>query len=104
MTHQIENATKVFDASEYLDDAESQAELLSEALATGNAGVIAHAIGTIARAKGMSEIARETGLNRSGLYAALADDSNPELDTILKVLAALNLQLQAKPKESALAN
>ena len=90
-----------FDASEFLDDAESQAELLTDALATGKAGVVAHALGIIARAKGMTAIQRATGLNRATLYAALHEDGNPTLDTVMKVLSALHVELGAKVKDAA---
>lgn len=86
---------------EFLDDAESQAELLSDALASGHPGYIAQALGTIARARGMSEIARASGLSRSSLYAALDKDGNPGLETFMKVLDALKLELRAAPKADA---
>jgi len=97
----LKDHTTPFDASEYLEDAGIQAELLSEALATGKASVIAHAIGTIARARGMSDIARATGLSRGSLYAALNQEGNPSLDTIMKVIAALDLELRANAKGAA---
>lgn len=83
-----------FDASEFLDDAEAQAELLSDALASGHAPYITHALGLIAKARGMTELARETGLNRSALYDALGPEGNPTLDTLLKLLAALKLRIK----------
>lgn len=89
--------TTRFDPAEHLDDVEVQAELLTEALATGDARVVAHALGTIARARGMSEIAREAQLSRGSLYAALSDGGAPQLDTVMKVLAALRLELKAIP-------
>ena len=58
---------------------------------------IAKVLGTIARARGMSKIAKKTGLSREGLYKALSGDGNPEFATILKVMHALGLKLQAKP-------
>lgn len=85
-----------FDPSEHLDDAEIQAELLDEALATGNPRVIVHAIGTIARARGMTSLARDTGIARGTLYKAIADDGNPTLETLMTVLAALQIDLSAK--------
>jgi len=90
-----------FDASEYLDDADSQAELLNDALASGHAGYIADAIGVIARARGMTELQRLTGLDRSTLYAALREEGNPTLDTLMRVLDALKIELQAAPKRAA---
>ena len=87
---------KNFDPAEYLDDLESQVELLADALASGNAGYVANALGVIARARGMSELARATGLGRQSLYAALSPDGNPTLDTVLKVAKALGIDLTAK--------
>ena len=89
--------TKPFDAAEYLDDAASQAELLSEALRTGDIGIITAALGLVARARGMSQLASETGITRSALYAALKEGGNPTLDSVLKVLRALGVSLEAKP-------
>jgi len=60
--------------------------------------VVAAALGDIARAKGMTQVARDTGLGRESLYKALSPDGNPELATLLKVIAALGLQLRAAPK------
>lgn len=87
---------KKFDAAEYLDDLQSQTELLADALASGNAGYVANALGVIARARGMSELARATGLGRQSLYAALSPDGNPTLDTVLKVAKTLGIDLTAK--------
>lgn len=97
----VREQTTPFDASEYLGDAGIQAELLSEALATGKAHVIAHALGTIARARGMSDIARTTGLSRGSLYAALNEEGNPSLDTVMRVIVALELELRADAKDAA---
>jgi probable addiction module antidote protein len=60
--------------------------------------VVAAALGDIARAKGMTQVARDTGLGRESLYKALSPDGNPELATLLKVVAALGLQLRAAPR------
>ena len=60
--------------------------------------MVAAALGDIARAKGMTQVARDTGLGRESLYKALSPDGNPELATLLKVIAALGLQLRAAPK------
>lgn len=91
----ILKATTPFDGAEYLDDDESQAELLSDALATGNLEVITSALGVVARARGMTELAQKTGLTRSALYGALREGGNPTLDTVLKVVKALGVQLKA---------
>ena len=60
--------TKPFDAAKYLTSPEAQSALLNDALATGNAAYIANALGTIARARGMTEVAREAGVTREALY------------------------------------
>jgi probable addiction module antidote protein len=91
----IEKTTTPFDAAEYLDDDDSQADLLSDALATGDLDVITSAFGVVARARGMTELAQRTGLTRSALYAALKEGGNPTLDTVLKVVKALGVQLKA---------
>lgn len=88
--------TKAFDAAKYLVTPEDHAELLSDALASGHTGYIAAALGTIARAHGMSRLAEETGLNRTTLYAALKDGGNPTLDTVMKVAKAVGISLQAR--------
>ena len=85
--------TKQFDAAEYLDDAESVAAYLDEAMATGDAKFIAKSLGVVARARGMTQIAKDTGMSRESLYRALGDDGNPELGTVLSVLSALGLRL-----------
>jgi len=82
-----------FDIAEYIDTPEAEAELLSDAFETGDAHYIAHALGIIARARGISALARDTGLNRQSLYSALSETGNPTLDTLLKVTKALGLKL-----------
>jgi probable addiction module antidote protein len=91
--------TRPFDAAKYLDDAESQALLISNALETGNRDYILRAINTVARARGMSELARQTGLQRGTLYAALDEGANPTLETLLQVLNALGVSLKADVRE-----
>jgi len=93
--------TSQFDAAEYLDSKEAIADYLSEAFATGDDHYIAKAIGTVARARGMSDVAREAGLSRENLYKALTEDGSPEFGTVMKVLDALDVQLVARPKEAA---
>jgi probable addiction module antidote protein len=89
--------TTVFDPSKYLDDAESQAELLADAFESGHAAYIADALGIVARARGMTSIAKEAGVTREALYKALSEDGDPRLSTLLGVLRALGVQLSAKP-------
>ncbi|HTT99241.1 MAG TPA: addiction module antidote protein [Rhizomicrobium sp.] len=93
--------TTRFDAAEYLDTPERQAEYISAALETGDAAFVRDAIGVVARARGMNEIARVAGLNRESLYKALGETGNPEFATMLNVLRALGLELSARPAQPA---
>lgn len=74
------------------------AAYLEAALDEGDATVVAAALGDIARAKGMTRIARATGLGRESLYKSLSATGNPELATVLRVVAALGLELRAVPR------
>src|ERR1700691_4642373 len=89
-----------FDVAEYLDSLEAIAAYLSEAFETGEDDLIAQALGTVARVKGMAGIAKEAGLNRENLYRSLSEGGKPELSTVMKVLDALDVQLVAKPQEA----
>jgi probable addiction module antidote protein len=84
--------TYPFDSSRYLDDDQSQRELLADAMGTGDAVYIAHAVGVVARARGMTSIAEEAGVPREALYAALADDQNPDVNTLLDILKRLGIK------------
>jgi len=88
--------TKPFDAAEYLTSAEAISAYLEDIFETEDPALIAHALGTVARAKGMSDVARKTGLSRESLYKALSAEGNPEFATILKVMKALDLKVTAK--------
>jgi probable addiction module antidote protein len=88
--------TRPYDAAEYLETAEDMAAYLEAALEDGDPAVVTHALGTIARARGMSQIARDTGLGRESLYKALSPGGNPEFATVLRVVRALGLKLHAK--------
>lgn len=87
--------TRPWDIVESLDSDERIAAYLEAALEENDAALVAAALGDIARAKGMSEIARRTGLGRESLYKALSAEGNPEFSTILKVIRALGLRLHA---------
>ncbi|MGH7797848.1 MAG: addiction module antidote protein [Candidatus Binatia bacterium] len=87
--------TRPWDAAEHLTTEDDMAAYLEAALEDGDPALIAAALGDIARAKGMSQIARETGLGRESLYKALSPDGNPEFSTVLKVVRALGLRLHA---------
>ncbi len=88
-----------YDVAMHLRTPEEMAAYLEAAIeeSDGDAAFIARALGDIARAKGMAELARETGLGRESLYKALSAEGNPQLSTVLKVAKALGLQLHVKP-------
>jgi probable addiction module antidote protein len=94
--------TTKFDVSEHLRTEEDMAAYLEACFeeAGDDAAFIAKALGDIARAKGMSQIARDSGLSRESLYKALSGDRSPGFDTILKVIQALGLKLHAVPAGS----
>ncbi|WP_225028035.1 addiction module antidote protein [Xinfangfangia pollutisoli] len=87
--------TTPFDAAIYLGDPEAEAAFLRDALETGDAGYVAHTLGVIVRARGMSQVARDAGLSREALYKALSPTGNPTLSTLLGVTKALNIRLEA---------
>jgi probable addiction module antidote protein len=87
--------TKPWDVVEHLQSEEDMVAYLDAALEEGDASLIAAALGDIARAKGMSHVARETGLGRESLYKTLSPNGNPEFATVLKVMGALGLQFHA---------
>jgi probable addiction module antidote protein len=87
--------TEPFDAAQYLTRPQAQEELLNDALASGDAGYVAHALGVIARARGMSEVARQAGVTREALYRALSEGGDPRLTTLLGVARALGVRLTA---------
>ena len=91
--------TKRWDPAEHLESEEDMAAYLEAALEDGDPALIAAALGDIARAQGMSQIARKTGLGRESLYKALSPDGNPEFSTVLKVVRALGLRLHATSVE-----
>jgi probable addiction module antidote protein len=92
--------TAPYDVAEFLETPEEMAAYLEACIqeSEGDAAFIAKALGAIARAKGMTHIARETGLSRESLYKALSGDRSPSFDTILKVISALGLQLSTSVK------
>jgi probable addiction module antidote protein len=87
--------TRLWDASENLENEEDMVAYLEAALQEGDPALVAAALGDIARAKGITQIARDTGLGRESLYKALSPEGNPELGTVLKVIRALGLRLHA---------
>ena len=86
--------TTLFDAADYLTTAESIEAFLEDAFEDSDPAFIAHAIGIVARAKGMSQLATDTGLTRQALYKALSAEGNPEFATVLKVANALGFRLK----------
>jgi probable addiction module antidote protein len=91
--------TTPYDVAEHLRTPEEMAAYLEATLeeAKGDAALIAKALGDIARAKGMAQVARDAGLSRESLYKALSGERNPDFDTILRVVEALGLKLHAAP-------
>ena len=87
--------TRPWDAADYLETEEDVVLYLEAAFEDGDPGLIAAALGDVARAKGMTKVAAEAGLGRESLYKALSPDGNPEFATVLKVLRALGLRLHA---------
>ena len=90
-----------FDGSRYLNTDGRVAAALDEALLSGDPTFLSVTLGEIARARGMTQLARETGLTREALYRALSAEGNPEMATILKVVQALGFQLHATPTKEA---
>jgi probable addiction module antidote protein len=90
--------TRPYDVAEHLRTPEEMAAYLEACLeeADGDAAFVAKALGDIARAKGMAQVARDAGLSRESLYKALSGERSPGFDTVLKVLRALGLRLHAE--------
>ena len=89
--------TTAYDSAQYLDSSEAISAYMEEALETEDPVFIAHALGTVARARGMSEIAKQTGLSRESLYKALSSEGNPQFGTVLRVMHALGLRFSIIP-------
>ncbi len=85
-----------YDPAEDLSSDAAIATFMAEAFATEDAGYIAHALGVVARAKGMTQIASETGLSREQLYRSFSENGNPTLKTTIAVMKALGIELTAK--------
>jgi probable addiction module antidote protein len=89
--------TTRFDASELLDTPARRAAYLSAAFETGDPEEIRDALGIVARARGLAEVAREANLSRTSLYKTLGGKGNPEFGTVVRVLASLGIRLTATP-------
>jgi len=94
--------TSRYDVAEHLRTPKEMAAYLEACIeeADGDAAFIAKALGNIARAKGMAQVARDAGLSRESLYKALSGERSPGFDTILKVVSALGIKLHAEAKGS----
>jgi len=92
--------TRPCDAAEYLESEEDMAVYLQAAFEEGDPALVVHALGNIARARGISQIARATGLRRESLCKALSPEGNPEFATVLKVVKALGIKLYAEPSHA----
>ena len=86
--------TKAFDITEHLQTNSDISEFLQEVADTGSSSDFVHALGVAARAKGMSDVAKQAGVTRASLYKSLAADGQPRFETITKVVAALGCQLK----------
>ncbi len=91
--------TRKYDAAAYLKSEKDCAAYLQAAIdeANGEPSIVVAALGDIARARGMMQLAKETGLTREGLYKALSPEGNPSFATVAKVIQALGLRLHASP-------
>ena len=89
--------TMPFDAAKYLDSDETIAAYLTEAFRDGDPALIAAAIGDVARARGMSQLAKETGITREALYQSFSPSGNPTLATMSKVLGAIGMEIAITP-------
>ena len=88
--------TREFDPAEHIDDAESIAAYLADAFEDGDPAAIADAIGVVARAKGMTQLAKDTGLSRPSLYRALSANGKPELPTLIAIMRGLGVRLTVR--------
>ncbi|HRO35162.1 addiction module antidote protein [Thauera sp.] len=92
--------TATFDAADYLNDEETNAEYLTAALEDPNPDVFLAAVRDVARARGMAQLAKDAGLGRESLYKALTPGAKPRYDTVLKLLHALGVKISATPVHS----
>ena len=88
--------TTIYDSADYLDSPEAIAAYIDAAFEDGESALITHALGVVARAKGMSQLARDAGVTREALYKALTADGDPKLSTFVGVLKALGMRLSAR--------
>ena len=91
--------TRPFDPAQYLTSDEAMAEYLQAAMDDGDAALLAAALGDIARARGMTQLAHDTGLSRESLYKSLSGERSPSSDTLFKVMKALGFRLTVEPSK-----
>jgi probable addiction module antidote protein len=84
------------DLTPFFQEKDAQIMLLADAMESGHAGYLANALGTIARARGMTQVAKDAGVTREALYKSLSEDGDPRLSTLLGVLKALDVKLVFK--------
>jgi probable addiction module antidote protein len=94
--NEVAEKLTTYDPAEDLTSDAAIATFMAEAFASEDAGYIAHALGVVARAKGMAQIARETGLSREQLYRSFSENGNPTLKTTIAVMKALGIELTAR--------
>ena len=92
---------KPFDAADYLENDAIVSEYLNAALEDENPSVFLQAIADVAKARGMSQLAKDTGLGRESLYKALAPGAKPRYDTVMKLVKALGVELHATPTHAS---
>lgn len=93
--------TSKFDAADYLKTPVAIAEYLTEAFDTNDPAFICHALDTVARAKGIADVSKATGLSRESLYKTFKETAKPEFDTVRKVMQSLGVKLVAEPIEES---
>ncbi|MHA6731783.1 addiction module antidote protein [Devosia sp. A369] len=86
-----------YDSAEYLTSDEAVLAYLQEAIDSDDPKMVSHALGVVARARGMSQIARDAGVSRESLYRTLSDEGNPEFGTVMKIVRALGMKLSVAP-------
>jgi probable addiction module antidote protein len=91
-----------YDLAEALGSPEAIAEFMTDAFASGDAGYIAKALGVVARARGMTDLSRETGLSREQLYRSFSEEGNLTLKTLFAVMQVLGLYITARPHVAAI--
>jgi probable addiction module antidote protein len=91
---------KTVDLAEYLKTDKDRADFLADAIDAEHPELFARALDIVARSRGISDLARQTGLTRAGIYKAISEGANPSFDTVLRLLDALGVELVARPKQS----